>query len=95
MSSNYIASRPDFDHMVYLRLTEACNAVCDHCFIPVNPRSMGIEDAEKVSRHIRQIAKSGDKVFIQFHGGLHVGFGEIRPHAAAANQVPVEVNVHF
>ena len=59
----------DFDHLVYIRLTEACNAYCEHCFIPKNPKKMEIADVYNVSKKIISITNPGDRILIQFHGG--------------------------
>ena len=61
---------PSFDRMVYLRLTEACNMSCEHCFIPSNPKRLRLdEDGSRTVQHIVSISKPNETVLIQFHGG--------------------------
>lgn len=60
---------PDFDHMIYVRLIEACNLHCQHCFIPNNPKRMDFLDIEKIPLKVREFAKPGQVLLIQFHGG--------------------------
>lgn len=69
----------NYDHLFYLRVTEACNLTCDHCFIPKNAKKMkssGFE--ENVLQHIHQHTKAGDTILIQFHGGEPTLFGKKR-----------------
>ncbi len=62
-------SKP-FDHLFYLRLTEACNLVCDHCFIPKNPKAIDHRAIEEsVIKHIHKVTAEGDVVLVQMHGG--------------------------
>jgi radical SAM protein with 4Fe4S-binding SPASM domain len=60
---------PDFDHMVYVRLLEACNLHCQHCFIPNNPKRMSWEDLAAIPGRIRSFARPGQTLLFQFHGG--------------------------
>lgn len=59
----------DFDHMIYVRLIEACNLHCAHCFIPNNPKRMGWDDIETIPARVRQFAMPGQVLLFQFHGG--------------------------
>ncbi|MBP5948118.1 radical SAM protein [Pseudomonas sp. P9(2020)] len=58
-----------FDQMIYVRLIEACNLHCAHCFIPNNPKRMSWEDVEAIPGRVRQFAKPGQVLLFQFHGG--------------------------
>jgi radical SAM protein with 4Fe4S-binding SPASM domain len=60
---------PDFDHMIYVRLLEACNLHCQHCFIPNNPKKMSWSDIEAVPARVRLFAKPGQVLLFQLHGG--------------------------
>ena len=60
---------PDFDHMIYVRLLEACNLHCQHCFIPNNPKKMSWEDLAAIPGRVRTFAKPGQTLLFQFHGG--------------------------
>ncbi|WP_310622242.1 radical SAM protein [Flexibacterium corallicola] len=60
---------PKFDHLVYIRVFEGCNLHCLHCFIPSNPKRMTFVQIEEAGEHINRLAKSGQKVLIQWHGG--------------------------
>lgn len=64
-----------FDHMVYVRLIEACNLHCAHCFIPNNPKRMSWGDLEAMPDKIRTFALPGQKLLFQFHGGEPTLFG--------------------
>lgn len=65
-----------FDHLFHLRLTEACNLTCDHCFIPKNPKSIDFKNVEdSVIRHIHRVTTEGDTVLLQFHGGEPTMYG--------------------
>lgn len=59
----------DFDHMIYVRLIEACNLHCAHCFIPANPKRMVWSDIAAIPSRIRAFAKPGQVLLFQFHGG--------------------------
>lgn len=65
-----------YDHLVYLRVFEGCNLVCDHCFIPHNPKRLTHEDVAKVPSYIRKFAQPGARILIQWHGGEPTVFGE-------------------
>ncbi len=72
-------TKPNYDHLFYLRVTEACNLTCDHCFIPKNAKKMDSKDFEhNVLSHIHQHSKAGDTILIQFHGGEPTLFGKGR-----------------
>lgn len=60
---------PNFDHLFYFRITEACNLHCDHCFIPNNPKKINKAQLSDFIRLIKVKAKPGSIVLIQFHGG--------------------------
>lgn len=60
---------PDFDHMVYVRLIEACNLHCEHCFIPNNPKRMEWEHIEAIPTKVRTFAAAGGTILFQMHGG--------------------------
>lgn len=60
---------PDFDHMVYVRLIEACNLHCEHCFIPNNPKRMDMAHIEAIPAKVRSFAVPGDTILFQMHGG--------------------------
>lgn len=68
MNINY-----NFNHMVYLRIFEGCNAYCEHCFIPNNPKK--IEKSFFENNNISKILekntniKKNDKIYLQWHGG--------------------------
>lgn len=59
----------EFDQMVYVRLIEACNLHCEHCFIPNNPKRMQWSDIEAIPQRVRQFATPGQVLLFQFHGG--------------------------
>lgn len=59
----------DFDHLVYVRLIEACNLHCAHCFIPNNPKRMEWEDIQRIPEKVRLFSKPGQTILFQFHGG--------------------------
>lgn len=59
----------EFDHMVYLRVIEACNLHCAHCFIPNNPKRMSWDEVMAVPGQVRAFAKPGQTVLFQLHGG--------------------------
>lgn len=65
-----------FDHLFYLRLTEACNMRCDHCFIPNNPKSVSRNQVDDFVALVRQKAEPGSTVLIQFHGGEPTVLGQ-------------------
>lgn len=69
--------RPDesFDHMIYVRLIEACNLHCAHCFIPNNPKRMSWAEIEAMPAKIREFAKPGQRLLFQFHGGEPTLYG--------------------
>lgn len=60
---------PDFDHMIYVRLIEACNLHCEHCFIPNNPKRMEWQDIEVIPAKVKAFATPGQVLLFQFHGG--------------------------
>lgn len=60
---------PDFDHMVYVRLIEACNLHCEHCFIPSNPKRMDWSRIESIPVKVRTFAIPGNTILFQMHGG--------------------------
>ncbi|KDM89952.1 radical SAM protein [Photobacterium galatheae] len=64
-----------FNQLVYIRLTEACNMRCDHCFIPANPKKMSVNDCKKIPEILERISKSGDRIILQWHGGEPTLFG--------------------
>jgi radical SAM protein with 4Fe4S-binding SPASM domain len=60
---------PDFDHMVYVRLIEACNLHCEHCFIPNNPKRMSWDQIEAIPDKVKTFAAPGNTILFQMHGG--------------------------
>tara|TARA_R110002124_G_scaffold128157_15_gene288688 strand:+ start:12271 stop:13389 length:1119 start_codon:yes stop_codon:yes gene_type:complete len=58
-----------FDHMVYVRLLEACNLHCAHCFIPNNPKRMAWDQIEAIPERVRKFAAPGQVILFQLHGG--------------------------
>lgn len=58
-----------FDQMIYVRLLEACNLHCAHCFIPNNPKKMEWSDIEAIPQRVKQFATPGQVILFQFHGG--------------------------
>ncbi|MBT4838149.1 MAG: radical SAM protein [Methylococcales bacterium] len=68
-------SQNDFDHLVYVRLTEACNLHCEHCFIPATPKQMSINDFKKIPQIVQSFASPNDNVLLQWHGGEPTIFG--------------------
>ena len=58
-----------FDYLIYLRLTEACNLYCSHCFIPSNPKSISFIGLEESIKQLKFKIPSMSKVMFQFHGG--------------------------
>ncbi|MEE8057999.1 MAG: SPASM domain-containing protein [Pseudomonadales bacterium] len=58
-----------YDHLIYVRSIEACNMHCEHCFIPNNPKRMTMDDIHLMPATVRNIAKPGDQVLLQWHGG--------------------------
>lgn len=67
-----------FDQLIYVRLTEACNMHCDHCFIPANPKKMLPEDCKIIPEVIKKVSKAGDQVILQWHGGEPTLYGAKR-----------------
>lgn len=67
-----------FNHLVYVRLTEACNMNCDHCFIPANPKKMSLEDCKNIPKIVSGFTKKGDRIILQWHGGEPTLFGSSR-----------------
>lgn len=65
----------NFDHMVYVRLIEACNLRCKHCFIPPNPKNMDLEYAKNIPNEVANFAKKGDIINLRYHGGEPTLFG--------------------
>ncbi|NVL48623.1 radical SAM protein [Pseudomonas syringae pv. actinidiae] len=55
--------------MIYVRLIEACNLHCAHCFIPNNPKRMRWQDIEAIPDRVRRFASPGQVLLFQFHGG--------------------------
>jgi radical SAM protein with 4Fe4S-binding SPASM domain len=64
-----------FDHLVYVRVFEGCNLHCEHCFIPKNPKRMDHDAVAGVADHLRQVAKPGQNILVQWHGGEPTMFG--------------------
>lgn len=64
-----------FDHMVYIRLIEACNLRCKHCFIPPNPKNMDLEFAKNIPDVVSSFANIGDTINLRYHGGEPTLFG--------------------
>lgn len=60
---------PDFDQLVYVRLLEACNLHCQHCFIPNNPKRMDWDSIAGIPIKIKSFAKPGQTILFQLHGG--------------------------
>lgn len=60
---------PEFDHLVYVRVTEACNVHCEHCFIPNNPKTLSIQSVSSLAHAIESLASANEIVLVQFHGG--------------------------
>jgi radical SAM protein with 4Fe4S-binding SPASM domain len=58
-----------FDHLIYLRVIEACNLYCRHCFIPGNPKRLRDEDFARIPDQLRRLSKPGQTLLIQLHGG--------------------------
>lgn len=57
------------DQLLYLRVTEACNAYCRHCFIPKNPKTLDLSTLTSGLDEFRLAAKEGQRVLVQLHGG--------------------------
>ena len=66
---------PAFDHLVYVRVFEGCNLHCEHCFIPSNPKKMSDDDLIAIPEKVRQFAKPGSQILLQWHGGEPTIFG--------------------
>lgn len=64
-----------FDHLFYIRLTEACNMDCSHCFIPANPKKMSINDCYAIPDVIKKTIKNDKRIILQWHGGEPTIFG--------------------
>jgi len=58
-----------YDHIVYVRVIEACNLHCRHCFIPNNPARMSDEQKAHLGDEMRRFARPGQTVIVQWHGG--------------------------
>lgn len=58
-----------FDHLVYVRVTEACNLYCSHCFIPANPKKMTLDQIRDIPNLVSNFASPGSRIRIQWHGG--------------------------
>lgn len=65
----------EFDQMIYVRILEACNLHCAHCFIPNNPKKMTWEHIEAMPDRIKAFAKPGQVLLFQFHGGEPTLYG--------------------
>ena len=57
-----------FDHLVYLKVVEACDLACLHCFIPPRPRHMA-PVAELSGALERAGVGAGARILAQLHGG--------------------------
>lgn len=68
---------PDFDHMIYVRLIEACNLHCQHCFIPNNPKRMDWNNIEQIPAKVRSFARPGQVLLFQLHGGANAGWSGV------------------
>ena len=68
-------SHPEYDQVFYLRLIEACNMHCEHCFIPKNPNRMTHQQVDSAVEHIKRTVKQQETVLIQFHGGEPLLYG--------------------
>ena len=86
-----ISESNHFDQLIYVRLTEACNMKCDHCFIPANPKRMTPKDCEMIPDMVRKITKKGDRVILQWHGGEPTLFGAKR-FRAVLEMIKSELN---
>ena len=60
---------PDFDHLVYLRIVEACDLACAHCFIPANAKRMRMDAITRTPDLVRTFAEPGSRILLQWHGG--------------------------
>lgn len=71
MSGAALHTRPEagFDHLVYVRIVEACNLHCEHCFIPANPKRMQMSDIETLPGLLRERIPAGNRILLQWHGG--------------------------
>lgn len=71
MSGAALHTRPEagFDHLVYVRIVEACNLHCEHCFIPANPKRMQMQDIAAMPDHLRARIPAGSRILLQWHGG--------------------------
>ena len=58
-----------YDHILYLRINEACNLYCEHCFIPSNPKRMNLEQIKNVPQLVSNFAQPNDVILVQWHGG--------------------------
>lgn len=58
-----------FDYLFYVRLIEACNLRCKHCYIPPNPKTMSWETVATIPKIISSIAEEGQRIIIRIHGG--------------------------
>lgn len=70
-----VSSSHSFDHLVYLRVFEGCNLACDHCFIPNNPKRMGLDLIERTGELLGGKVPDGSAVHVQWHGGEPTMFG--------------------
>ncbi|PSV01174.1 radical SAM protein [Photobacterium kishitanii] len=61
--------------LVYVRLVEACNLHCAHCFIPANPKRMSINQCYSLPDQIEKFASHGSIINIRWHGGEPTLFG--------------------
>jgi radical SAM protein with 4Fe4S-binding SPASM domain len=59
----------DNEHLVYVRLIEACNMRCQHCFIPPNPKNMSDNVLFGIEEILKDKIPKGSIVNIRFHGG--------------------------
>lgn len=65
----------DISHTFYVRLIEACNMYCKHCFIPNNPSVLSGEIVRKIPDYIDRYTLPGDTILFQFHGGEPTLYG--------------------
>jgi radical SAM protein with 4Fe4S-binding SPASM domain len=69
MSQGRLPFAPAFDHLVYVRVVEACQLRCLHCFIPGNPKRLDLVEIARIPAHVRSFAKPGSRILLQWHGG--------------------------
>lgn len=59
----------DWDHLVYVRVTEACSLRCAHCFVPARPRHLEVADLATLPGRLSRTVPEGSRVLLQWHGG--------------------------